>query len=794
MDVSLPISGMTCAACAGRIEKVLGRLDGVSAEVNLATETARVSVADGQTVPAVIAAIRKAGYDIKPARTQLMLEGMTCAACAARIEKVLNRLPGVTATVNFATETALIEQPAGLNATDVLIQAVRKAGYDAHEIKPDAAQTAPHQGATVWQWLAPTLLTAPLLWEMLAMTAGWHALMVPRGWQMLLATLVQAGFGWRFYRSAWHTVKGGGANMDVLVALGTTVAWLFSSVVVVQGHADLPVYFEASAVVITLVCLGKWLEARAKHKASQAMGELMQLQPRDARVERGGMVLEVPVDQLEAGEIVIVRHGDAIPVDGEVISGQAEVDESMLTGESIPVPKSAGAQVFAATRNHDGMLRIRATGVGQQTQLAEIVRLVAAAQGSKAPIQRLADQIAAVFVPVVLLMALGTFLLTWWLAGFTPAMLNAVAVLVIACPCALGLATPSAVMVGVGRGAHLGLLFRNAAALEHAAHLDTLVLDKTGTLTEGKPGVRAVRVLAAGMNETTLLQWAASLEAGSEHPLARALLDEAVQRKLPLLDITGFAVTAGQGVTGTLPDGTTLRVGRMDWVGESDATLPPVRQDETMVGIGRDQQLLGVIALADTVRPTSRAAVAALQAQGIDVIMLTGDNQSTAQWVAQVTGIKTVHAGVLPAGKAELIRSLGASGKHVAMVGDGVNDAPALALAEVSFAMGAGSNVAIEAADVTLMRNDLMAVAQAVALARATLRKIRQNLFFAFIYNTLGIPLAMFGLLNPAIAGAAMALSSVSVVTNALMLRRWQPPRSSQPSRNLDHANRNTQH
>ncbi|GGP23200.1 heavy metal translocating P-type ATPase [Silvimonas iriomotensis] len=780
MDVSLPISGMTCAACAGRIEKVIGRLEGVSAEVNLATETANVSLADGKAVPDVIAAIRKAGYDVKPAQTQLALQGMTCAACAARIEKVLNRLPGVSASVNFATETALVEQPAGLYPTEALIQAVRKAGYDAHEIKADTDPHPAGNGASFWQWLAPALLTAPLLWEMLAMTAGWHALMVPRLWQMGLATLVQFGFGWRFYRSAWHTIKGGGANMDVLVALGTSVAWLFSVVVVLQGHTDLPVYFEASAVVITLVCLGKWLEARARHKASQAMGELLQLQPRDARVERDGQLLEVPVDQVKAGEIVIVRHGDAIPVDGEVISGEAVVDESMLTGESVPVAKSAGAQVFAATRNHDGMLRIRATGVGQQTQLAEIVRLVAAAQGSKAPIQRLADQIAAVFVPVVLLIALGTFLVTWWLSGFTPAMLNAVAVLVIACPCALGLATPSAVMVGVGRGAHLGLLFRNAAALEHAAHLDTLVLDKTGTLTEGKPGVRSVHVLAGQLDENTLLQWAASLEAGSEHPLARALLSEAAQRQLALLPVTGFAVTAGQGVTATLPDGTTLRVGRVDWAGDTDATIPPARQDETLIGIGRDQQLLGVVALADTVRQTSSAAVAALQAQGIDVIMLTGDNQSTAQWVAQATGIKTVHAEVLPAGKADVIRALAASNKHVAMVGDGVNDAPALALAEVSFAMGAGSNVAIEAADVTLMRNDLMAVSHAVALARATLRKIRQNLFFAFIYNTLGIPLAMFGLLNPAIAGAAMALSSVSVVSNALLLRRWQAPRSSQ--------------
>ncbi|GGP25200.1 heavy metal translocating P-type ATPase [Silvimonas amylolytica] len=781
MDVSLPISGMTCAACAGRIEKVLGRLEGVSAQVNLATETARVSLADGKDVPGVIAAIRKAGYDVKPAQTQLGLEGMTCAACAARIEKVLNRLPGVTATVNFATETALIEQPAGVNTTDIMIQAVRKAGYDAHEIKPEAGQNSRPSDTPIWSWLAPALLTAPLLWEMLAMTAGWHALMVPRMWQMLLATLVQSGFGWRFYRGAWHTVKGGGANMDVLVALGTTVAWLFSTVVVLQGRDDLPVYFEASAVVITLVCLGKWLEARAKHRASQAMSELMQLQPRDARVERGGMLLEVPVDQLKAGEIVIVRHGDAVPVDGEVISGEAVVDESMLTGESVPVPKSAGSLVFAATRNHDGMLRIRATGVGQHTQLAEIVRLVAAAQGSKAPIQRLADQIAAVFVPVVLLIALGTFVVTWWLAGFTPAMLNAVAVLVIACPCALGLATPSAVMVGVGRGAHLGLLFRNAAALEHAAHLDTLVVDKTGTLTEGKPGVRSVRALTEEVDAHTLVQWAASLEAGSEHPLAKALLDEAAKRQLPLLDVTGFAVIAGQGVVGALPDGSTLRVGRVDWAGDVDEDMIPARPDETLIGIGRDQKLIGLVALADTVRATSRAAVAALQAQGINVIMLTGDNQTAAHWVAQETGIKTVHAEVLPADKAQVIRTLGAHNKRVAMVGDGVNDAPALALADVSYAMGAGSNVAIETADITLMRNDLMAVAHSVALARATLRKIRQNLFFAFVYNTLGIPLAMFGLLNPAIAGAAMALSSVSVVSNALMLRRWQATRASQP-------------
>ncbi|MDR3428135.1 heavy metal translocating P-type ATPase [Silvimonas sp.] len=784
MDVSLPISGMTCAACAGRIEKVLGRLDGVTAQVNLASESANVSMTGEPGVAQVIASIRKAGYDVKAEQRTLALSGMTCAACAARIEKVLNRLPGVTATVNFASETAQIEQPAGLHDSQTLVAAVRKAGYDARDITEQNEDPAANKAeASFWQWLAPALLTAPLLVEMIAMFSGSHAVMIPRSLQWLLATPVQFWFGWRFYRGAWHTLKGGGANMDVLIALGTSVAYFFSAAVVLWGWHDLPVYFEASAVVITLVCLGKWLEARAKHKASRAMSELMQLQPKTARVERDGAVAEVAINQLRNGDVIIVRHGEAVPADGEVIDGLAVIDESMLTGESIPVEKQAGSKVYAATRNQDGMLRVTATGVGQHTQLAEIVRLVAAAQGSKAPIQRLADRIAAVFVPAVLLIALLTFALTWWwLGGFTPAMVNAVAVLVIACPCALGLATPSAVMVGVGRGAHLGLLFRNAAALEHAAHIDTLVVDKTGTLTEGRPRVRKILPLATAtdgmpLDEATLLQWAASLEAGSEHPLARAVLDEAAQRGLALLSVSGFTVTPGQGVQGKLASGEQLKVGRADWVATSPAqnpSLADIQPDESLIGVGEDGRLLGVITLADRLRDTSVEAIKALQQAGVEVIMLTGDNQSTAQWIANAAGITQVHAQVLPGDKARVVNELKAQGKHVAMVGDGINDAPALAAAEVSFAMGAGSDVAIEAADITLMRNDLRAVAQAVELARATLGKIKQNLFFAFIYNVSGIPLAALGLLNPAIAGAAMALSSVSVLGNALLLRRWR--------------------
>ena len=719
----------------------------------------------------------------------LDIDGMTCAACATRIEKVLNKLPGATATVNFATETAQIKTNAGITLAKA-ITAVERAGYHATAKQEDHYEVEIRREAQyqheLRQFIIAALLSTPLLLEMGAMFAGQHEF-IPRLWQLTLATPVQFWIGWRFYVGAFHSLRGGGANMDVLVALGTSMAWLLSAVVTLGGQHEQHVYFEASAAVITLVLLGKLLESRAKRRTSGAIEALIHLQPRTARVERNGETSEIAIDQLKLGDVVIVRFGEIVPVDGIVIEGNAALDESMLTGESMPVSKTTGAKVFAATRNRDGMLKIRTTGVGGKTQLAEIARVTAEAQGSKAPIQRLADQISGVFVPVVLVIATVTFALTWVLNGdFASALIHAVAVLVIACPCALGLATPTAVMVGIGRGATHGLLFRHAEALENAQKINVLVVDKTGTLTEGKPAVTDVCSVNDNDNDSdksALLHIAASLEQGSEHPLAKAVLAEAAKHSINASPVAHFQVLAGSGVSATL-DGVTCRLGSPAWIAKFAAVdhhniEALASQGKTVVAVARDTQLIGLIAIADRLRPTSRDAVNRLRAQGIDVVMLTGDNAGTAAAIAAEAGITQFHAGVTPQEKAAKIIALKADGKKVGMIGDGVNDAPALAAANLSFAMGAGSDIAIEAADVTVMANDLNAVVDAIELSRATLAKIRQNLFFAFIYNVLGIPLAALGLLNPVIAGGAMALSSVSVVSNSLLLKRWRPTRLS---------------
>jgi Cu+-exporting ATPase len=608
-----------------------------------------------------------------------------------------------------------------------------------------------------------------------------HADLIPRGWQLALATPVQFWIGRRFYVSAWHALRGGGANMDVLVVLGTTMAWAFSAVVTILGLPE-HVYFEAGAAVITLVLLGKLLEARAKAGTSAALEGLLRLQPRTAHVLRDGVVRDVPLAQVVVGDRFVVRSGESLPVDGVVREGASSADESMLTGESAPAPKAAGAKVYAGTLNLDGTLTCEATGVGQATLLSGIVRLVAEAQGSKAPIQRLADQVAGIFVPVVIGIAALTFVLTWWIAGdAVRALVHAVAVLVIACPCALGLATPTAIMVGTGRGAQSGILIRNAAALEQAGRLQTLIVDKTGTLTEGRPVVTEV-VALAGASREELLRVAASLEQGSTHPLARAVLAAAGAESIASVPLTHFNSVPGRGVSGVVAgSAATAMLGSVDWLEGNGIAIPRDAGEalqaagRTIVAVARDGRALGLLALADAVRPSSAHAVARLQSAGIDVVMLTGDTEATARAVAGAVGIRDFRAGVLPGGKADAVRALMARGVVTGMVGDGVNDAPALAAADVSFALGAGSDIAIEAADITLMRNDLDAVADAILLSRATLAKIRQNLFFAFAYNVLGIPLAAIGLLNPVIAGAAMAASSVSVVGNALLLRRWRP-------------------
>ena len=723
---------------------------------------------------------------------ELALGGMTCAACAARIEKQLNKLPGVEAAVNFAAERAHVRYAPGDVDVQRLIATVGKTGFTATISNADtreeekARKLAQYQEEVRRFWIAAAL-TLPLLAQMAFMFgaeggASAHADVLPRWLQLLLATPVQFWIGWRFYVGGFNAVRGGAGNMDVLVALGTTMAWAYSVVVTVAGMHHHHVYYEASATVITLVLLGKILEARAKARTSSAIEALAKLQPQIARVERRvGDALEladVPVATLIPGDVFVVRAGEAVPVDGEVIEGNSSANEAMLTGESLPVAKGAGDTVFAATLNGDGLLRCRATGVGSHTLLAGIIRLVEEAQGSKAPVQRLADKVAAIFVPVVVSIALLTFIAWWALSGdFTQAMVNAVAVLVIACPCALGLATPTAIMVGTGQGARAGVLIRNAVALEMAEKLQVLVVDKTGTLTEGRPQVTDIAA-AEGTGAAELLRLAASLEQGSTHPLAAAIVARAKADGIALVTPQNVTATAGRGLEGEV-DGRRVAVGSVSWIAQRAGAVPQAdalaQAGRSVVAVSVDDTVLGVLGIADPLRSTSPAAVARLERLGVGVVMITGDNHATAQAIAQQAGIARFEAEVLPAGKADAVNQLKAGGRLVGMAGDGINDAPALAAADVSFAMAAGSDVAMQAADVTLMRDDLGSVADAIALSRATLAKIRQNLFFAFIYNVLGIPLAALGMLNPVIAGAAMAASSVSVVSNSLLLRNWKP-------------------
>jgi Cu+-exporting ATPase len=682
---------------------------------------------------------------------QLDIEGMTCAACAARIEKNLNRLEGVEASVSLATDKATVRFDSKLEVESI-IQRIRDTGYDARVAREGELRdhSAEHRTARN-EFVLAAVLTAPLLLH--GFVPGWA--------QCILATPVQLWSGRRFYRGAWNALRGGTANMDVLVGLGTSAAYGFSAVVLFfQLNEQL--YFEAGAVVIALVLLGKYLEARAKAKAVQALDSLIRLQPKTTFVERNNALVEVDIAALNAGDAFVVRPGDAVALDARVVDGSSAVDESMLTGESVPKEKRIGDAVFAGTINGEGLLKCVATATGKATMLAGIIRLVAAAQASKPPVQRLVDRVSAVFVPVVMGVSVLTLLFWWWLGGFAIAILPAVAVLVIACPCALGLATPTALIVGVGRAARAGILIRNAAALEGAGALDTLVLDKTGTLTRGEPAVTDV----FSSNPDELLRVAAALESRSGHPLARAIVARFGGAPQPVAE---FRAHGGRGVSGVV-GGKPARLGSPAFLGREKSV-----EGKSVVGVEWDGRFLGWIALGDELRATSAQAVARLARMGIEPVIVSGDSAEAVKAVAERLGIARWKAGVLPEEKLLEIEKLKRENRRVGMAGDGVNDAPALAAADVSFALAAGSGAALEAADVTLMKNDLAGIADAIRLSRATLAKIRQNLFFAFIYNVLGIPLAAAGMLNPMIAGAAMALSSVSVVSNSLWLNRWKP-------------------
>ncbi|MGZ0039371.1 heavy metal translocating P-type ATPase [Paenibacillus ottowii] len=803
---TLHITGMSCAACASRIEKGLNRIDGVAhANVNLALEQASISYDPKQVeISEFRDKIASLGFGTVSEEANLNVTGMTCAACAARIEKGLNRIPGVTgATVNLAMETAHVEYAAGSTTISDLVSKIEQLGYGA------IPQSAEDNIADVrskdiqrkkWKWMISAVLSLPLLWAMVAHFSFTSWIYVPQlflnpWFQLVFTTPIQFIIGWQFYVGAYKALRNGSSNMDVLVALGTSAAYFYSLYLTLrpsdamEGMTGMPVmtmpelYYETSAVLITLILVGKWFEAVAKGRSSEAIKSLMNLQATTARVVRDGQELDIPIEQVRVKDIFIVRPGEKIPVDGVVVDGRSAVDESMLSGESLPVEKGAGSPVTGATLNKNGVLRIQAERVGGDTALARIIKVVEDAQNSKAPIQRIADQISGIFVPIVVAVAVLTFLVWFFLvtpSDFAGSLEKMIAVLVIACPCALGLATPTSIMAGSGRAAEYGILFKGGEHLEMTRSVNAVILDKTGTVTNGKPELTDVMVGASSLTETDLLGLLGAAEKSSEHPLAEAIVKGITDRGIELVDPTDFENIPGYGVKAHV-EGRQVLVGTRRLMSrEAIAIDDSVEQQmNELEGAGKTAMLVavdgsyaGLVAVADTIKETSREAVARLRAMNIEVIMITGDNERTAQAVAAEAGIERVLAEVLPEGKAKEVKRLQEQGKIVAMVGDGINDAPALATAHIGMAMGTGTDVAMEAADITLMRGNLNSIPDAIEMSRRTMTNIRQNLFWALGYNVIGIPIAALGFLAPWLAGAAMAFSSVSVVLNALRLQR----------------------
>ncbi|MDH3662323.1 MAG: heavy metal translocating P-type ATPase [Alphaproteobacteria bacterium] len=787
VSMSLPITGMTCAGCAGRVEQALGAVPGVvSATVNLALERADVE-RHASSLTKLVDAVVEAGFGVRESRFELRISGMTCASCSGRVERALGDVPGVIgATVNLALERATVRALADAVSLEQLNAVVEQAGYAAAPIDHDGADPVLDDNRNarrdLWLLSAAALLTLPLVAQMLGMLTGWFGHM-PAWLEMALATPVQFVIGRRFYVAGWKAVKAGSGNIDLLVALGTSAAFFYSVyLVLTDGHAASGhLYFEASAVIITLVLAGKALESRAKRSASMAIRQLMALRPRTARLLRAGDEVELPVEAVAVGDIVIVRPGEQLPVDGAIVKGESDIDEALITGESTLVNRVIGDAVVAGSINGSGLLQIRATRIGADTTLARIAKLVDQAQSGKAPIQRLVDRVSAVFVPVVLVIAALTFL-AWLIAGqgFEQALTSAVAVLVIACPCALGLATPTALVAGTGAGARAGILIRDIETLERAHAVTVVAFDKTGTLTRGEPELAELVPIEGTVDE--VLSIAASAQLGSEHPLGRAMVHAARVKGLSLTQPATSKAMVGQGLIAEMEDASIV-IGRADLLEGQGISVTEAQsiaetlaaKGGTVIWIGRQDKLIGLARLADAMRPEAPALTRALAEQQVAAMLLSGDSKQVVTDLAGRLSIEDAHGELAPEDKIKAIGHRQEQGAVVAMVGDGINDTPALAAADVSIAMGSGTDVALETAGIALMRPDLRLVPAALTLARKTWRKIRQNLFWAFFYNTIGIPLAALGYLSPTLAGAAMALSSVSVVTNSLLLKRWRP-------------------